>query len=395
MRIRSAEGRRQMEAYLDNSATTKVSERVMEAVLAAMTDYYGNPSAMHSMGVRAENKVREARELLARLMKVGEKEIYFTSGGTEANNMALIGAAMANRRAGNRILTTQIEHASVSNTMAYLKEQGFDIVALPVDSYGQLQMQALRKAMTEDTILVSVMYVNNEIGAVEPIEEINHVIRAVNPSVAFHVDAIQAFGKYKIYPKRLGIDLLSVSGHKLHAPKGVGFLYKNAHVKVKPILFGGGQQDGLRSGTLNVPGIVGLAVAAEESYTDFDEKQKRLYNLKELFVTGIQKIEGTKINGYPGRESAPHIVSVSFDGVRSEVLLHALEEQEVYVSAGSACSSHKASISPTFKALGLEKKSLDATLRFSFSTFTTEQEICSALEALRETLPVLRKVTGR
>ena len=384
-----------MEVYLDNSATTQASAGVLKAVSAAMTDYYGNPSAMHSMGVMAENKVREARELLARLLKVEGKEIYFTSGGTEANNMALIGAAMANKRAGNRIITTQIEHASVSNTMAYLKEQGFEIVTLPVDRYGQVKMQALEEAMTEDTIMVSVMYVNNEMGAVEPIEEIHRAIRAVNPSVVFHVDAIQAFGKYKIYPKRLGIDLLSVSGHKFHAPKGVGFLYKNSHVKVKPIIFGGGQQDGLRSGTLNVPGIVGLAVAAEEAYTNFEEKQEKLYQLKERFVTEIQTIEGTRINGYPGRESAPHIVSVSFDGVRSEVLLHALEERGIYASAGSACSSHKASVSPTLKALALDKKYLDATLRFSFSTQTTEEELCFAVEALREILPILRKVTRR
>ncbi len=384
-----------MEAYLDNSATTKVSARVVEAVAAAMTDDYGNPSAMHNMGVRAENKVREARELLARLIKVEEKEIYFTSGGTESNNMALIGAAMANRRAGNRIITTQIEHPSVSNTMEYLKEQGFAITALPVDPYGQVQKEALREAMTEDTILVSVMYVNNEIGAVEPVEEISHIIRAVNPKVIFHVDGIQAFGKYKIYPKRLGIDLLSVSGHKLHAPKGVGFLYKHSQIKVKPIVFGGGQQDGLRAGTLNVPGIVGLAVAAGEAYTDFEKKQEKLYQLKALFVAGIQEIEGTKMNGYPGRESAPHIVSVSFDGVRSEVLLHALEERGIYASAGSACSSHKASISPTLKALGLDKHYLDSTLRFSFSIFTTEEEIDYALKALKEILPVLRKVTGR
>ncbi len=384
-----------MEVYLDNSATTQASAGVLKAVSAAMTDYYGNPSAMHSMGVMAENKVREARELLARLLKVEGKEIYFTSGGTEANNMALIGAAMANKRAGNRIITTQIEHASVSNTMAYLKEQGFEIVTLPVDRYGQVKMQALDEAMTEDTIMVSVMYVNNEMGAVEPIEEIHRAIRAVNPSVVFHVDAIQAFGKYKIYPKRLGIDLLSVSGHKFHAPKGVGFLYKNSQVKVKPIIFGGGQQDGLRSGTLNVPGIVGLAVAAEEAYTNFEEKQEKLYQLKEQFVTEIQTIEGTKINGYPGRESAPHIVSVSFDGVRSEVLLHALEERGIYASAGSACSSHKALVSPTLKALALDKKYLDATLRFSFSTQTTEEELCFAVGALREILPILRKVTRR
>lgn len=384
-----------MEVYLDHAATTWCCESVKEIVVKTMVEDYGNPSSMHKKGVEAEGYVKRAKEIIARQLKAKEKEIYFTSGGTESNNLAILGTAMANKRNGKRIVTTAIEHAAVQEPVKHLEELGFETVILPVDSQGVVSMDALEEALNPETILVSVMYVNNETGSVQPVEQIAGILREKAPGALFHVDAIQAFGKYKIYPKRLGIDLLSVSGHKLHAPKGVGFLYKNDHVKVKPILFGGGQQDGLRSGTLNVPGIVGLAVAAEESYTDFDEKQKRLYNLKELFVTGIQKIEGTKINGYPGRESAPHIVSVSFDGVRSEVLLHALEEQEVYVSAGSACSSHKASISPTFKALGLEKKSLDATLRFSFSTFTTEQEICSALEALRETLPVLRKVTGR
>lgn len=382
-----------MEAYLDNSATTQVLDCVKEEVVKAMTADYANPSAMHLKGVDAEKYVKEAKETLAKLMKVEEREIYFTSGGTESNNMALIGAAMANRRAGNRIITTEIEHPSVSNTMAYLKEQGFEMVLIPVDEEGRVKLETLEKVMTADTILVSVMYVNNEIGSVQPIEEINRIIRKVNPQVVFHVDAVQAFGKYRIYPKKLGIDLLSVSGHKLHGPKGIGFLYKNAAVKMKPVTFGGGQQDGVRPGTLNVPGIAGIARAAKECYTDFETKQEYLYELKELFTEGIRQIEGTKINGMSGRNGAPHVVSVSFDGVRSEVLLHALEDRGIYVSAGSACSTHKATVSATLKAIGLDKKYLDATLRFSFSTLTTREEIEYTLESLKELLPVLRRFT--
>lgn len=382
-----------MEAYLDNSATTQVLDCVKEEVVKAMIADYANPSAMHLKGVDAEKYVKEARETLAKLMKVEEKEIYFTSGGTESNNMALIGAAMANRRAGNRIITTEIEHPSVSNTMKYLEEQGFELVLLPVDAEGKVKTEALEKAMTADTILVSVMYVNNEIGSVQPIEEINRIIRKVNPQVVFHVDAVQAFGKYKIYPKKLGIDLLSASGHKLHGPKGIGFLYKNTSVKMKPVTFGGGQQDGVRPGTLNVPGIAGIARAAKECYTDFETKQNYLYELKELFTEGIRQIEGTQLNGMLGRDGAPHVVSVSFDGVRSEVLLHALEDKGIYVSAGSACSTHKATVSATLKAIGIDKKYLDATLRFSFSTLTTREEIEYTLASLKELLPVLRRFT--
>lgn len=382
-----------MEAYLDNSATTQVSGAVRDVVARVMTEDYGNPSAMHKKGVQAERYVREAKETLAKLLKAEGKEIFFTSGGTEANNIALIGAAIANRRAGNRIITSAVEHPSVGNTMEYLKEQGFSLTVLPVDQYGLVSLTALEQAMTTDTILVSVMYVNNEIGAVEPIEEISRMIRAVNPQAVFHVDGVQAFGKYRIYPKRLGIDLFSASAHKFHGPKGAGFLYKNAAVKVKPTVFGGGQQDGFRSGTLNVSGIAGLSCAAKEAYDGFEQKRDNLYELKEFFVSGIQKLEGTKINGYTGRESAPHIVSVSFDGVRSEVLLHALEEKGIYASAGSACSSHKASVSPTLKAIGIERKYLTSTLRFSFSALTKKEELQYTLEALGELLPALRRFT--
>lgn len=384
-----------MQAYLDNSATTRCMECVTEKMVKVMREDYGNPSSLHTRGVEAEKYVKEAKEFFAGNLKVNEKEIYFTSGGTESNNLAVIGTAMANQRAGKHLITSSIEHASVSNTMKYLEEQGFRVTYLPVDPDGIISLKALEEALCEETILVSVMYVNNEIGAVQPIDEIAQIIRKKNPKTLFHVDAIQAYGKYRIYPKKEGIDLLSVSGHKIHGPKGSGILYVNGKVKIRPIIFGGEQQKGLRSGTENVPGIVGIAEAARVCYEDLDAKVDRLYDLKKRFAEGIRKLEGTQINGRTGRDSAPHIVSVSFQDVRSEVLLHALEEKGIYVSAGSACSSNKPAVSHTLKSIGVKKELLGSTLRFSFCFDTTEEEIDYCLQELSELLPVLRRYVRR
>ncbi len=380
-----------MEAYLDNSATTQAFQTVCDKVVQMMSQDYGNPSSLHRKGMEAEQHVRMAREIIAGSLRVSEKEIFFTSGGTESNNLAIIGAAMANRRAGNHIITTPIEHASVSAVMGFLEEQGFTITYLPVNQYGIVNLRALEQAICKDTILVSVMYVNNEIGAVQPIEAISQVIRRKKPDVLFHVDAIQAYGKFVIRPRRQGIDLLAASGHKIHGPKGVGFLYVRDKVKIKPLLFGGGQQNGLRSGTENVPGAAGLGEAVREIYKNYELKVDYLYHLKERFTKGVLKLEGTRINGPMYRDGAPHIVSVSFDGVRSEVLLHALEDQGVYASAGSACSSHHPMPSATLKSIGLEKEYLESTLRFSFGAFTRVEEIDYALDTLGKLLPVLRK----
>ena len=384
-----------MEAYLDNSATTPVSQGVKEIVIKTMMEDYGNPSSMHMKGVEAERYLRQAKEILAKILKVNEKEILFTSGGTESNNLALIGIANANHRAGKHIITTSVEHASVLNTVKYLEEQGFEVTWLPVDEHGHIRLEDLEAALREDTILVSMMYVNNEIGALEPVEEAAKLIHQKNPKTIFHVDAIQAFGKYRIYPKRQGIDALSVSGHKIHGPKGTGFLYVSEKVKIKPIIFGGGQQKGMRSGTDNVPGIAGLAEAAKECYENLDEKIDRLYALKERFVKQIEELDDVKVNGRTGRDSAPHIVSVSFRDVRSEVLLHALEEKGIYVSAGSACSSNKPAVSHTLKSMGVEKDLLGSTIRFSFCFETTEEETDYCVRELRELLPMLRRYVRR
>lgn len=380
-----------MQAYLDNSATTVCEPGVVEKVVQMMSVCYGNPSAMHNKGVEAENYVKEAREIIAKTLKVQEKEIIFTSGGTESNNLAIMGCAVANHRMGKHLITTKIEHPSVGNVMKHMEEEGYEVTYLPVDENGIVKLDKLKEALRPDTMLVSVMYVNNEIGALQPVEEIAKIVKANNPATIFHVDAIQSYGKYRIFPKKMGIDLLSVSGHKIHGPKGTGFLYCDSKIKIKPIIFGGGQQKDLRSGTENVPGIAGLAEAAKEIYTDFDAKIAHLYEVKEHFVSEILKLEGTKINGLTGTDSAPHVVSVSFPGVRSEVLLHALEDKEVYASAGSACSSNKPAVSATLKAIQVPKEHLDSTLRFSFSVHTTTEEIDYCMEVLQGLLPMLRR----
>ena len=391
-----------MEAYLDNSATTKVFPEVADLVMKLMCEDYGNPSSMHKKGVEAENYIKQAKQTLAKIMKVNEKEIFFTSGGTESDNLALIGCAMANQRSGKHIITTKIEHPAVLQTCAYLETLGFEVTYLPVDKTGRICLADLQNAMRKDTILVSIMYVNNEIGSVQPIDEAGVLIKKLNPNTLFHVDAVQGFGKYKIYPKRAGIDLMSVSGHKIHAPKGVGILYVGEKVKIHPIIHGGGHQKNLRSGTENVPGSAGIALAAQMVYENLDCDVEKLYTMKKYFVDNILKIEGVQVNGlvptqcgYDVYQTAPHVVSASIAGVRSEVLLHALEERGIYISAGSACASNKPQTSATMKAIGLQKEYWDSTIRFSFSAFTTIEELDYALRTLYDLISQLRRYTRR
>lgn len=384
-----------MEAYLDNAATTRVFPEVREMMVHVMEEDFGNPSSKHTKGITAENYIKEAKETICTQLKCKPKEIIFTSGGTESNNMAFIGTAIANRRAGKHVITTRIEHASVHEPMAYLEEMGYDVTYLPVDSTGRVSVEELENAIREDTFLISIMYVNNEVGSVQPIEQIGQMLKKKHPQILFHVDAIQAFGKYKIVPKKLGVDMMSVSGHKIHGPKGSGFLYVNEKVKIRPILFGGGQQDGMRSGTENVPAIAGLGVAVKEIYIGHSEKRAKLYELKKRLIAGLQDVDGVTINALidPIEETAPHIVSVSFANTRSEVMLHALAQKGVFVSSGSACSSNHPELSGTLQAIGVKSELLDSTLRFSFSVMTTSEEIDYAIEVVKEVLPVLRKFT--
>lgn len=384
-----------MEVYFDNSATTRCYDSVKDIVIRTMTEDFGNPSAMHLKGVEAEKYVKDSAAQLARILKVQEKEILFTSGGTESDNLALIGAAMANKRSGNHIITTAVEHPAVSQPALFLQEQGFEVTYLPVDSRGVVKLDALEAVLRPDTILVSVMYVNNEVGAVMPVEEIGRRIREKSPKALFHVDAIQAFGKYRIYPKKMGIDLLSVSSHKIHGPKGVGFLYINEKAKIQPQILGGGQQSGMRSGTDNVPGIAGLGVAAEEIYRNLDVNVEKMYCLKEHIAKGLTKIPDIRINGMELREGAPQILSISVMGVRSEVLLHSLEERGIFISAGSACSSHKRKPSSTLAAMGMPKDQIESTVRLSFSEENTVEEADYFLQVMEEIVPMLRRYSRR
>ncbi len=388
-----------MQVYLDNSATTRCFESVRELMNTVMAEAYGNPSSMHRVGIEAENYMKHAKEVLAGNLKVQEKELLFTSGGTESDNLAIIGCAMANRRAGTHLITTKIEHPAVLEPMRYLEKQGFRVTYLDVDESGRVRLPDLEQALCEDTILVSIMHVNNEIGSLQPIEEVGSLIRRYKKDILFHVDAVQGYGKFLLHPKRMKIDLLSISGHKIHGPKGVGILYVNEAVKIQPVLFGGGQQKGLRSGTENVPGIAGIARAAEELYADFADKMARLYKLKKYFIEQLLELEGVSVNGLPPegaaavKETAPHVVSASVAGIRAEVLLHSLEDREIYISSGSACASNKRAVSETLKAIGLNRDLLESTVRFSFSVETTKEELDYTIAALRELLPLLRRYT--
>ena len=387
-----------MQAYLDNSATTRCFDEVAKLVAHIMTDVYGNPSSMHMIGVNAEQEIKKAKEIIASQLKVSEKEILFTSGGTESDNMALVGCAMANNRAGKHLITTRVEHPAILETMNFLEGQGYEVTYLDVDKSGRVAAEDVKSALREDTILVSIMHVNNEVGSVMPIAEIGAAVKEYNPKILFHVDAVQSFGKYKINPKKMKVDLLSVSAHKIHGPKGIGFLYINEKVKIKPIIYGGGQQKGMRSGTENVPAIAGLGMATKLIYDDFDNKINNLYELKEYMLKELSSIPDVTINGIPEggvRDSAPHVISASFAGIRAEVLLHALEAKEIYVSSGSACASNKPATSGTLVAIGVDKSLLDSTIRFSLSVETTKEEIAYTIDVLKEELVKLRKYTRK
>ena len=386
-----------MEAYLDNAATTRVSEKAAEIAEKVMREDYGNPSSKHIKGFDAEQYIKNSAKTIADSLKVQPKEIIFTSGGTESNNMALSGAAFSRMRSGKRIISTCFEHASVYSPLLALKDFDFDIDFAPVDELGHVKIDELLKLIDENTTLVSVMYVNNEVGAVQDIAAISKAVKEKKPDIIFHVDAIQAYGKYRINPKKEGIDLLSVSGHKIHAPKGSGFLYADEKVKLRPLIFGGGQQKNRRSGTENVPAIAGLGEAVREAYEDFEQKIEYIYGLKEHFLERISEVSGTHINAVPDdvRRSAPHIVSISFDKIKAEVLLHALEERGVYVSSGSACSSNHPGLSSTLQAIGVKRELLDSTLRFSFSRYTTMEEIDYCIDMLKELVPIYSRFTRK
>lgn len=380
-----------MEAYFDNSATTKVYPAVKDIMIKVMEEDYGNPSSLHMKGVEAERYIKKAAESIAKTLRCKPEEIIFTSGGTEANNLALIGTALAKKRLGKHIISTTIEHASVSATLDFLKSQGYEITLIGTDDKGIVNPQKVADAVREDTILVSCMMVNNEIGAIEPVAEISAAVKKKNPAVYMHVDAIQAYGKIPVFPSKTGADLISISGHKIHGPKGSGALYVKKGILIRPIIYGGGQGNGMRSGTENVPAVAGFGVAAEESFRDFDKKTDHIREVRDYLREKLTSLPDV----YDNSGDAPHIASFSFVGVRSEVMLHSLEDRGIYTSSGSACSSHKRAASSVLTSIGLTKDRLESTLRFSIGEDNTPEQVDYIYEVISELLPMLRQFTRK
>ena len=381
------------EIYLDNAATTRAFDEVGERVRNCLCTTYGNPSSLHGKGLEAEHIIRDSAQIIADILKVPRQSIIFTSGGTESDNLALLGAAQAKRRIGCHIITSKLEHPAVLAPVEQLKTEGFEVTYVQPDSEGVLDPQQIAQAVRDDTVLVSVMAVNNEIGSVQPIADIASACKRVNPDILIHCDAVQAFGKIPLYPRRQKIDLLSFSSHKIHGPKGVGALYAADGNMIRPILYGGGQQADLRPGTENVAGIAGFALAADMVTKTMEETEEHLRQLKQQLTEGILSIGETHIHGggSHAERGAASIVSAAFRGVSAEVLLHALEEKGIYVSSGSACSSNHPRVSDVLTAIRAADEDLGSTLRFSMSCMTTQQDITETIEALRELVPVLRR----
>ncbi|QXM06317.1 cysteine desulfurase family protein [Crassaminicella indica] len=385
-----------MEVYLDNSATTKPNKEVVDMMLKGLIDYYGNPSSLHRKGVEVERLMKSARKQLAKALGASEQEIIFTSGGTESNNTAIMGVVASKNRKGKKIITTKIEHPSVLNVYKNLETNGYEVIYLDVDGFGKINLEQLKRNLSDDTILISIMHVNNEVGTVQPIEEIGKIIKNASNKPIFHVDAIQSFGKIKFTPKKLGADLLSISGHKIHGPKGIGALFIRKNLRVSPILYGGNQETGMRSGTENIPGIFGLGEAARGLYENIDSNISKMWMLKNTFIEHIKnEIKDIKINGYEKNGSAPHIVNISFLGIKGEVLLHSLEQDGIYVSTGSACSSKKSSKSHVLKAMGLKEDEIEGAIRFSFSYHNTKEEIDYAVDKIKKHVKDIRKIMKR
>ena len=372
--------------YFDNSSTTKPCKRAVEYTLEAMTDKWGNPSSLHGLGVDAEISVSATRDKAARLLHCKPEEIYFTGSGTEANNTVMFGAVSRGRKRGNRIVTTAIEHPSVLRCAQELEKRGYEVIFLQPDEAGRISAEQLRSAVNSDTILVSVMLVNNELGSVMPIKEAARAIREVGAPALLHCDAVQAFGKLPIDVKELGVDFLSASGHKIHGPKGAGILYVKQDVALPPLLLGGGQEREMRSGTEPVPAILGLCGAIEE----LPDIRLQLKKMKAFRDTAAEKLLATGAVRLNSAEDAlPYILNISVPGYRSETLLHFLEARNVFVSSGSACS--KGAGSYVLNACGLPREQVDSALRLSFSRYNTADEIDILCEALKSAVTKLRK----
>lgn len=381
--------------YLDNSATTRPYPQVTEAVVKYMNETFGNPSSLYQLGVDGEKAIKQARKQLERALGIGDGKLYFTSGGTEADNMAIFGAARAMKRSGRKIITSAVEHPAVLECFKRLSQEGFEVVFIDVDRNCRLNLEQLRAAIDENTILVSLMHVNNETGTILPVEQVKRIMREKGAPGLFHCDAVQSFGKLSL-PK--DVDLLSVSGHKIHGPKGVGALYVRKGVNLPALLEGGGQEEGKRSGTQNVPAIAGFGAAAELMQQTREQELDRLGRMRNLLLEGLtSSLDDLVINspveiGEDANQCCPNLLNVSFCGTRGEVLLHTLEQDEIYVSTGSACSSNKKGQSHVLAAMGLKPKEIEGALRFSLGRFNTEQEIEIAVEKITAAVKRFRKL---
>ena len=382
--------------YLDNCATTKPRDEVVEIIAKSLKEDFGNPSSLHRLGMNSEKKIKKSREDIANFLDVDSNEIYFTSGGTESNNIAIQSIVNKYSRRGNHIITTKIEHPSVLNIMKYYESKGFSITYLDVDKYGHISIEELKNSIKEDTILISIMHVNNEVGAIEPIEKIKHILNELGSKALLHVDGVQSFGKIKVDLKKYGIDTYSFSGHKIYGPKGIGGLYVNSGLNISPIIYGGNQEKGIRSGTENLTGIIGLGEAVRIMSTNFDKESNHVLELKEYFVDRIKnEIDNISINTILNEHSSPYIINVSFKYVRGEVLLHYLENKEIYVSTSSACSSRGTEKSHVLKSMGLCNQDIEGAIRICFSYENTKEDIDLTIQALKDSITEIRQITMR
>lgn len=371
--------------YLDNAATTKPSQRAAEAMMMAVSDF-GNPSSLHGLGLQTEKLINSARDNIANMLGVNSKNIYFTSGGTESNNLAVYGVANSLKRRGKRVITSTIEHPSVMESFKRLENDGYDVCYLGVDKDGIVNLDDLAGLLTEDTILVSIMHVNNETGVIQPIERISAMVREKSPHCIIHCDCVQSFGKIPVKPDKMGVDMVSISAHKIHGFKGTGALYTN-YARITPLIRGGEQQNEVRPGTENVGGILAFSAAASECEINIEKMREKRNLMRDLLC---EKLDNVKINGSCEHNSGS-VLNVSFIGIKAEILLHSLERHEIYVSTGSACSSHKPQPSHVLLAMGVEQKAVDGAIRISFSQNTTLDEIRTAAEIIAEEVSVIRR----
>ena len=377
--------------YLDNCATTKPDREVVEVMMKALTDDFANPSSLHSFGLKIEKEIDIARKNAADLIGAQSDEIYFTSGGTESNNIAVHGAIEKNKRRGKKIITSSIEHASIDDQFKHYKELGYEVVYLDVDKTGAVDIEKFKKEMNEDTILVSIIYVHNELGTVNNVKEIFEIAKSVNKNVFCHVDGVQSVGKIPVNVKEIGCDTFSFSSHKIYGPKGMGGLYKKRDVKIDSLVIGGGQEKGLRSGTENVPGILGFGKACELTKRDLDKRLEHAKLIKEYLLEKLDdNLEDYKIN--TPENATNFIVSLSILDIRAEVLLHYLEGDEIYISTASACTSNGTHKSTTLKQIGLDDKYAEGTIRICTSKDTTKEDIDTFVEKLVEYVEEIRKI---